>query len=298
MRPGPSRPRVTVGIPFFDEERSLGAAIRSVLAQTVTDIEILLVDDGSRDRSLEIARSFDDARITVISDGVRRRLPARLNEIASRARADLVARMDADDVSHPRRLERQLAVLGADPSIDAVGTWIGLVDATNQPFAVLESADMPPTPAQALDRGIFAHATMIARREWLLRNRYDERLYRAEDRDLWCRTVSTSRFAVIPEVLYVVRASSRTPDFLADYLASQRHNRELFVRYGPATYGVARTAKSWLASQAKSLIVRGAVRAHLDEHVVRRRGRPPRSGELGLMREALAAAELAASHRA
>lgn len=281
------RPRVTVGIPFFDEERFLGEAIRSVLAQTVTDIEILLVDDGSRDRSLEIARSFEDERITVVSDGVRRRLPARLNEIASRARADVVARMDADDVSHPRRLERQLEVLSADPSIDAVGTWVGLVDAANEPFAVVEAADMPPTPAQALDRGIFAHATMVARRDWLLRNRYDEHLDRAEDRDLWCRTVNTAKFAVIPEVLYVVRTSSRSPDFLADYVASQRQNRALFVRYGPSSYGRARTAKSWLLSHAKSLVVRAAVRARLDEHVVRRRGRSPRAQELAFMREAL-----------
>lgn len=289
MTTGAARPRVTVGIPFFDEERYLAAAIRSILAQTVADIEILLVDDGSRDRSLEIARSFDDPRITVISDGVRRRLPTRLNEIASRARSDLVARMDADDVAHPTRLARELEVLARDRSVDAVGTWIGLVDAANEPFAVVEAAEMPPTPAQALDRGIFAHATMVARREWLLRNRYDERLDRAEDRDLWCRTVSTSTFAVVPEVLYVVRASSRTPDFLTDYLASQRQNRALFLRYGPSSYGIAHTAKSWLASQGKSLVVRAAVKARLDEHVVRRRGRAPRSEEVVLMREALAA---------
>ncbi len=292
-----ARPRVTVGIPFFDEERSLGAAVRSILAQTVTDIEILLVDDGSRDRSLEIARSFDDERITVISDGARRRLPARLNEIASRARAPLVARMDADDVAHPRRLERQLEMFAADPSIDAVGTWIGLVDAANQPFAVIEAADMPPTRAEALNRGIFAHATMVARREWLLENRYNEQLSRAEDRELWCRTATTSKFAVIPEVLYVVRTSARTPDFLADYLASQRQNRMLFLRYGPSSYGLARTGTSWLASLAKSLIVRAAVKARLDEHVVRRRGRRPRSEELSMIREALDAGALAPCQR-
>jgi len=292
MKVGERRPRVTVGIPFFDEERSLAAAIRSILAQTVDDLEILLVDDGSTDRSLEIARSFRDERITVIADGVRRRLPARLNEIVSRARADLVARMDADDVAHPARLERQLAALERDSSIDAIGTWIGLVDAADEPFAVVESADMPPTPAQALDRGIFAHATMVARRDWLLQNRYDERIDRAEDRELWCRTVTTSKFDVVPEVLYVVRTSSRRPDFLQDYLTSQRQNRALFVRYGPSSYGFTRTAKSWLVSQAKSMIVRAAVKVGLEDQVVRRRGRPPRAEELVLIREALRTAGL------
>ena len=67
-------PLVTVGLPFFDEQRHLGDAIRSVLAQSVTDFELLLVDDGSRDDSLAIARSFTDSRIRVIADGKRRHL--------------------------------------------------------------------------------------------------------------------------------------------------------------------------------------------------------------------------------
>lgn len=283
-------PHLTVGIPFFDEEKGLRAAVRSILAQSVTNIEVLLVDDGSSDRSLDIARSIVDPRVTVISDGTRRRLPARLNEIARRARAPFVARMDADDVSHPERLARELAMLEADPQCDAVGTWIGLVDDAERAFAVIDCDVSNVTPASVLRRGLFPHATMLARREWLRANPYDEALYRAEDRDLWCRTVATSRFGVVPEVLYVVRTSTRGA-FLADYLASQRQNRALFLRYGPASMGIAGTASSWLVSQAKSATMAIAVRAGLAERLVRRRGRAPTSGELEAITCALAAAQ-------
>lgn len=281
-------PCVTVGIPFFDEESRLAGAVRSILAQSVTDIEVLLVDDGSTDRSLEIARSITDPRVRVFSDGTRRRLPARLNEIARLARAPLVARMDADDVSHPERLARELALLDDDARYDAVGTWIGLVDEADRPFSVIDCDVSEITPASVLRRGLFPHATMLARRDWLLANPYDEALYRAEDRDLWCRTLKTSRFGVLPAVLYVVRASTRG-EFLADYRASQRQNRTLFLRYGPAAMGIRRTAASWLSSQAKSLAMTAAVHAGLAERLVHRRGRPPTREELDAIDAALAA---------
>ncbi|HVM69364.1 MAG TPA: glycosyltransferase family A protein, partial [Gaiellaceae bacterium] len=146
-------PPLTIAISFHDEERYLAAAVRSVLAQTMPDFELLLVDDGSRDRSLEIARSFTDRRVTVISDGRHLGLASRLNEIARRARSELVARMDADDVCHPTRLARQLEVIRRS-GCDAVGTWAGLFGDANEPFAVVETSPLPPTRASALEGGI------------------------------------------------------------------------------------------------------------------------------------------------
>ncbi len=86
-------------------------AIKSVLAQTFQDWELILVDDGSTDRSLEIARSFVDSQIRIISDGYNRRLPYRLNQIISEAKYDIIARMDADDLMAVDRLEKQIKVL-------------------------------------------------------------------------------------------------------------------------------------------------------------------------------------------
>lgn len=284
-------PRVTVGIPFFNEEDYLGAAVRSILEQTVDDLEVLLVDDGSTDHSLSIARSFDDPRVIVHSDGQRRHLPARLNEITRRARGELIARMDADDVVHPRRLAAQLEVLTRDPSCDAVGTWAALVDESGEILAVNEAAPIPCTPRTALESGLISHATMVARREWLRSNPYDERLTRAEDRDLWCRTVRTSSFAVVREPLYVIRIFHREAGFLASYLESQRQNRQIFVRHGPGAVGVGRTVQLWTASHLKGAVMSLAFATGLAERLIRRRGRAPTTAERALVETALAGAQ-------
>jgi len=279
--------RLTVGIPFYDEERYLEAAVRSVLRQTVRDFELLLVDDGSTDRSLEIARSFDDPRVRVLSDGVRRGLPARLNQIVAQARGELVARMDGDDVAHPTRLERQLELLDRDPSLDAVGTWVALVDEDETPVAVIETARLPVPPRVALERGILPHATMVSRRAFSKKYPYDETLTRAEDRDLWCRAVQDARFGVVPEPLYVVRVHTSTEGFLADYLESQRQNREVLLRYGPRFIGLPRTLRLCAETYLKGGLMRIATRAHLTPQLVRRRGRPPTPEERRLVIEAL-----------
>lgn len=288
-------PRVTVGLPFFEEERHLGDAIRSVLAQTFTDFELLLVDDGSSDGSLAIARSFDDPRIVVLADGRRRHLPARLNEIVRRARAPFIARVDADDVMHPTRLMRQLAVLEAQPDCDVVGTWAVLVDREGQPFAVSESAPLPPTPRAALLRGVLPHATVLGKKSWFDAHPYDETLTRAEDRDLWCRTAATAKFAVVPECLYVVRVDVAKATFLRGYVDSQRQNELIFAKYGPALVGRVETARLIASARAKSIVMTVLMRAGLAERLVRRRGRPPSEDERALAWEALAAAAHGAS---
>jgi glycosyltransferase involved in cell wall biosynthesis len=278
-------PIATVGIPFLDEEHTLAAATRSILRQTVSEIEVLLVDDGSTDRSLEIARSFSDPRVVVLSDGTRRGLPARLNEITRRARAEVVVRMDADDVSHPTRLERQLACLEATAS-DAVGCWIALIDENEHVFAISEAPTTIRSAAEVLDWGVFPHASMVARRSWLLENPYNEMLTRAEDRELFCRTIRTSRFGVVPEVLYVVRVSARG-GFLADYRTSHRQNRIIFRQYGPEVVGLGGTLRRIAVSYAKSAVMTTAARLGLADSIVRRRGRPARTSEVAIANEAI-----------
>lgn len=291
MTPAGSAPLVTVGIPFHDEEAHLGAAIRSILGQTERDLEVLLVDDGSRDGSLAVARSFaGDPRVRILSDGARRHLPARLNEIVRNARGRFVARMDADDVSHPRRLAAELEVLSKQPRVDVVGCGAALVGDDEEPFAVAELATLPPTPAEAVTRGILAHATILGRREWFLANPYDEALTRAEDRDLWCRTCTTSTFAGLPEVLYVVRVTVDDARFLPGYLESQRQTREIYLRYGPHALGMRATAALFLGSLAKGVVMRAAHHAGFSSRIVRRRGRAPTAEERRLVREALDAA--------
>ena len=106
---------ITIGIPFYNAETYLADAIRSIFAQTYQDWELILIDDGSTDRSVEIARAVKDPRVRVISDGQNNRLPYRLNQITALARFDLVGRMDADDLISPAKFEKQKSILDAHP---------------------------------------------------------------------------------------------------------------------------------------------------------------------------------------
>jgi hypothetical protein len=169
-----------------------------------------------------------------------------------------------------------------------VGTWAGIADPSDEPFAVVE-APAAATPALALERGLLPHPTLLARRSWLAAYPYDERMTRSEDRDLWCRTVGTTRYLVIPEPLYVLRVQPRHPTFGADYLESHRQNRELVLRYGPRFVGWLQSARMWGQSHAKDVVMRSALAVGATELLVRRRGRPPTPAERQLLEEALAA---------
>ena len=100
-------------MPFRNAERTIAASIRSILRQSYMDWELILCDDGSEDESRALACSFHDPRIEVWGDGRSLQLGARLNECIGRARGEYFARMDADDIAYPLRLEKQLRFLDA-----------------------------------------------------------------------------------------------------------------------------------------------------------------------------------------
>jgi hypothetical protein len=131
---------------------------------------------------------------------------------------------------------------------------------------------------------------VVGRRSWFEAHPYDETLTRAEDRDLWCRTIATTSFGVVPECLYVIRVDTRKPSFLAGYRESQRQNRRIFARYGPAVVGRLETTRLSLGALARSAVMTAVMRGRGADWLVRRRGRPPSEHDKQLAREALRAA--------
>jgi hypothetical protein len=118
-------PRIAVLMPARDAAATVRAAARTILRQTVRDLALVAVDDGSRDATATVLDELAarDRRVTVVrgpGEGIAQALQRGL----ARCDAELVARMDADDLAHPRRLERQLAALAADPSLAALGTQV------------------------------------------------------------------------------------------------------------------------------------------------------------------------------
>ena len=207
---------VTIGIPFYNAEKTLADAIRAVFAQTYPYWELILMDDGSTDRSLEIARSVDDPRVRVISDGKNLRLAARLNQITREARYDYLARMDADDLMAPDRIEKQMRLLEERPDIDLVSAGMFAYDSKFN-FYSARSLNVPEITKRrvGLARSGICHAAVLGRKAWFLRHPYDETFSVAQDAELWCRAAMDDdlKIALINEPLYAACEESSCTSF-------------------------------------------------------------------------------------
>src|SRR5271165_1083579 len=156
-------PLITIGLPFHNAEDTLLAAIGSIFAQSFQDWELILMDDGSSDGSARIARSIDDSRVRVITCQQNRGLAAVLNEIADAASGQYLARMDADDLMHPSRLERQLRILERGPEVDIVATAAYIIDGRDQPIGIRAQSPLPMTIGSLLRNNLVLHPTVTGR---------------------------------------------------------------------------------------------------------------------------------------
>ena len=196
-------PKVTVGIAFYNPGKYFELAIRSVFAQTFTDWELILLDDGSSDDSLALARSLRDPRVRVYSDGLHKRLNARLNELVSLTRAPYFFRMDADDVMHPERIERQYEELVRRGHDTVIGTNAYSIDAESNIVGLRYRRPATDSPLVAS----FIHPTVAAATAWFRRNPYSESFvyHRSQDIELWGRTACVSTFVNLSEPLLYYR---------------------------------------------------------------------------------------------
>lgn len=196
---------LTIGIPFYNSEKFLSKAIQSVLKQTYTNWTLILLDDGSTDNSLNIAKEFaeKDSRIKVLSDGQNKHLAYRLNEIAKLCQTKYLARMDADDIMHPERLEKQLKILEQNPEIDVLGSNAYSIDDNDNIQGIRMKIDN--NEFKLLDCKSFIHPSIIAKTTWFRANPYDEKMVKAQDYELWQRTLSKSVFKVYTQPLLFYR---------------------------------------------------------------------------------------------
>ncbi len=189
-------------MPVYDAEAFVAAAIDSILGQTFRDFELLILDDGSTDRSVEIIRARDDSRIRLICNERRMELIRTLNRGVELARGKYIARMDADDISMPERLARQVAFLEADPDVGACGTWlVTMGDREGEVWRYPESAG--DIRCRLLFDAALAHPTVCMRRDAFLRHglRFDDAYPQAEDYQLWKRASAHFPLANLSEVL-------------------------------------------------------------------------------------------------
>ncbi|HYY55762.1 MAG TPA: glycosyltransferase family 2 protein [Pyrinomonadaceae bacterium] len=184
-------PKVSVLMSVHNGEKYLREAVESILTQTFKDFEFLVIDDASTDRSPQIVQSFDDPRIKLLRNDARLGLTRSLNIGIGLARGEYIARMDADDVSVPERLGKQVAFLDEHPSCSVVAARAAFMDESGQRVADW-AEDWQTTTSQEIYRRLpktncVAHPTTMLRSSIAKEYRYSENQLFSQDHDLWLR---------------------------------------------------------------------------------------------------------------
>ena len=200
-------PLVTVAMPVYNAGKYLRFAVLSIIRQSFTNWELLIIDDGSTDNALQGIEDIDDSRIRIIQDGKNKGLAARLNECIDLARGKYFARMDQDDVSYPERLLRQLAAFGEKKTLDLVAVRAITIDENNNATGLFPGAlthdEICANPWLGF---YFPHPTWMGKIEWFRKYRYAEPgPYFCEDQELLLRSYLHSRFVTINDILFAYR---------------------------------------------------------------------------------------------
>lgn len=201
-------PAVSVLMSVYNGERFLAEAVESILTQTFPDFEFLIIDDGSTDSTAEILAAYarGDSRVRVVSQKNKGRT-ASLNEGIQLARGKYIARMDADDISLPQRLEKQLEFMTAHPETVLLGTAVEWMTQAGQIFRVENFPGGDAELREALRReNPFRHPTILMRKETVVAVRGYRQLFdESEDYDLWLRMAEVGQVASLDEPLVKYR---------------------------------------------------------------------------------------------
>lgn len=212
-------PLVTIILPVFNAEKTLSVCIDSLLAQTYKNIELMILDDGSTDRSWDIVDSYSDTRLNKIQLENNQGLVSVLNLALSQASGRYIARMDADDIALPQRIEKQVMFLEANPDYGACGTAIYNFNNDHSSYMryPVEHEEIM-THLTLFERNI-CHPTVVMRASVIRNNNihYREEFIHAEDYMLW---VDISRYSK----LYNLKTA---------YLKYYRHESQVSSKYYP-----------------------------------------------------------------
>jgi glycosyltransferase involved in cell wall biosynthesis len=270
---------VSVIIATYNNERDICLAVSSILLQDHRDFELVIVNDGSTDATPEILERFagQDERIVLLHNEQNVGRAFSRNRAIKASRNDLLAILDADDISMPHRLSRQVAYMQEHADVGLLGAWVIRIDAHNQPL-YLQTGPVNDAGLRRVARQLrmpFCHSAVVFRREAVISaGLYDSRFIRSQDSHLVRRVAERTRMAVLPEPLVLYReANSPTPEQVrAKYRWSMLNARESLGQ-NPSAYGSLNFMRlfllSYLPAPAASTV------AHVQSQMYYRRRRKP-----------------------
>lgn len=224
-----SRPRVSLLMAVYNGEAFLDEALQSVRDQSFREFEVIIVNDGSTDRTGAIIEQWrtKDSRLRVLNQA-HEGLVSALNHGLELARGEYVARMDADDVCVPERLAAQLAFMDAHPEVGISGTWIETFG-TGPRIVRKYPVEHDAIRSALLFESVLAHPSVMMRRSMLIETglRYDSTRTHAEDYDLWVRAAEHTNLANVPSVLlrYRLHPSQVVETYESQKIASAQRVR-------------------------------------------------------------------------
>ena len=199
-------PKVSVLMPVYNAGQFLARAIDSILSQTFTDWELILINDGSTDDSESVIAQYEDSRIYYIRNGTNLGLIKTLNRGIDLCQGEYIARMDADDISLPDRLIFQVDFMNKHPNCLMCGTNAAVIDNNgNRTGKIRNLSGNAFLQINLLFSTPFVHPSIMIRKEILEKNRYDDHYKHAEDYELWCRIAKLGKMANLNKELLEYR---------------------------------------------------------------------------------------------
>ncbi|HIP35303.1 MAG TPA: glycosyltransferase [Crocinitomix sp.] len=214
-------PKLSVILPVYNSEKYVYKAIESVLKQTFTNFELLVINDGSTDKSAQIIASFKDDRISIINNETNIGLTKTLNKGLDKARGKYIARMDADDICLPTRFEKQIEYLDNNPDIDVLGTAFEIFGNENQ--TVYPPINSIEINLELYFNNIMCHPSIMLRKNSINDLKYDDKYLHNEDWAFWLKCIQNGlKFSNLNTVLLKYRVQGQN--------ISQQHKHTAFKR--------------------------------------------------------------------
>ncbi len=242
-----NKPLVSVIMPAYNAQEYIKSAIESILKQTFTNFELIIIDDSSTDKTSTIINSFKkkDSRIKVLKNNSKRNIAYVLNMGIEDAQANSIARMDADDIAMPDRLELQYKLLHSKANIAVVGANIIIIDVYGKKTAIRTYPESSQNLKKCLFRySPFAHPVVMFRKDFFEEvGKYNPRYSPTEDLDLWFRLGKKYQFATVPKALLLYRVHEKSSSHkvikdLEKLVFEIRFNAIMKHGYRPSVYDV------------------------------------------------------------
>lgn len=199
--------KVSVLMPVYNGEKYLKGAIDSVFSQTFNDFELIIINDGSSDNSLEIIKSYSDKRLKLINNEKNQGLIKSLNIGLKECTGKYTARIDQDDIALPHRLIKQYEFMENNPDIDLVGSWTECIDPIGKKIKISRNQTKPISiKYEFIFNNVMFHSSIFFKTDLIRKNGgYSEEFIHSEDYEMYSRPGKELTCANIPEILFKLR---------------------------------------------------------------------------------------------